>query len=335
LKCARRILAPTTFREQAAWFIDNAKHRNKNPIKPATAASYGSCLKNHLNPFLGDMPLADVGNTAIRELVKRLVAANLAPKSIVEIVAVAKLVVSSAVNDNGDELYPRKWNHDFIDMPEVNPRKQKTPRIEAEALNKLIQNAQAGRYRTLFTLLAGTGLRIGEALAIRLEGYSEDHTTLSEDCRIIHVRKSVWRGVEQEPKTENAIRDVDMPEALAAILREFRGDRREGWLFQTRSGRPLAQRNIFRDSLQDLGVSGFHTFRRFRATHLEGCKVPWKLLKFWMGHSDNDITSHYAGPSNAKIRREEAEKAGLGFICDPVVTQKPQTSQIHMVENAA
>ena len=34
----------------------------------------------------------------------------------------------------------------------------------------------------------------------------EDHTTISSDCRTIHVRKSIWNGKEQKPKTENAIR---------------------------------------------------------------------------------------------------------------------------------
>jgi hypothetical protein len=27
---------------------------------------------------------------------------------------VVKMVMASAVNADGDELYPRKWNHDFM-----------------------------------------------------------------------------------------------------------------------------------------------------------------------------------------------------------------------------
>jgi hypothetical protein len=37
------------------------------------------------------------------------------------------MVVASAVNSEGEQLYPRKWNHDFIDMPVVERSKQNTP----------------------------------------------------------------------------------------------------------------------------------------------------------------------------------------------------------------
>ena len=64
----------------------------------------------------------------------------------------------------------------------------------------------------LFGLLAGTGLRIGEAFGLR-------PTDFGPDCRVLHVRRSIWRGQEQEPKTANALRVVDVPEALAKELR--------------------------------------------------------------------------------------------------------------------
>ena len=65
----------------------------------------------------------------------------------------------------------------------------------------------------LFALLAGTGLRIGEALALR-------STDFGPDCGVLHIRRSLWRGRKQELKTSNAVRVVDIPEVLA---NEFRG----------------------------------------------------------------------------------------------------------------
>jgi len=32
-------------------------------------------------------------------------------------VGVVKLVVASAVSEDGEEMFPRKWNHEFLDMP--------------------------------------------------------------------------------------------------------------------------------------------------------------------------------------------------------------------------
>ena len=54
------------------------------------------------------------------------------------------------------------------------------------------------RYAIVFALLAGTGLRIGEALALK-------PADLSPDCRVLYVRRSIWHGKEQQPKTPNAV----------------------------------------------------------------------------------------------------------------------------------
>jgi len=55
------------------------------------------------------------------------------------------------------------------------------------------------------------------------------------------------------PKTKNGIRDVDVPESLAAILRKYVAGKRPGMLlFKSRSGNPLQQRNINRDWLHPI-----------------------------------------------------------------------------------
>lgn len=185
----------------------------------------------------------------------------------------------------------------------------------------------------MYALLAGTGLRIGEALAIKLDEYSEEHTTISSGCRTIHVRKSIWNGKEQKPKTENAIRSVDVPKTLATHLKSFAGDRSSGFLFQTDTGLPLGQSNILRDSLHDLGVEGFHCFRRFRTSHLRKNRVPWDLEKFWIGHANRDVTDKYSEQlkDDVEYRRKWAEKVGLGFV----VPHVPQSTVVSIEQHAA
>ena len=36
-----------------------------------------------------------------------------------ELIAVNKIAVASAIDDNGGQLFPRRWNDDFIDSPLV------------------------------------------------------------------------------------------------------------------------------------------------------------------------------------------------------------------------
>jgi integrase len=173
-------------------------------------------------------------------------------------------------------------------------------------------------------------------LAIRIEDYSEDHTTISSDCKTIHVRKSVWRDKEQAPKTDNAIRDVDVHSSLAVILKEFIGSRNSGFLFQTKGGKSVTQRNIMRDSLHKLGVRGFHPFRRFRVTHLRDQGTPEDILRFWIGHADQSVTDRYSKMSKRiQSRQEWAEKAELGFSLPAFCTKCTKGSAIPIQENVA
>jgi integrase len=327
----------TTFRRQAERWMNHIQTRKRNGVSAATAAGYRSYLNRWLIPNLGDLPLSAVDNKAGKGLVAKLYAAGLAPKTIVEIVGAMKEVVASAIDGDGRRMFPREWNYEYMDVPVVDPKKQHRPTLTPTRVTDVIQKAER-HYRILYALLAGTGLRIGEALAIKLDPYSEDHTTISSDCKTIYVRKSVRGTKEQDPKTDNAIRSVDICEALAVLLRDFARDRSSGFLFQSDSGQPLLQSNISRDSLSKLNVEGFHTFRRFRASQLRRFRIPWDLEKFWMGHANRDVTDKYAEQlkDDVEYRREWVEKAGLGFGLGPKVgTNGSKSAEVGAQQSAA
>ena len=100
---------------------------------------------------------------------------------------------------------------------------QRKPSLTTSEVEQILARAK-GRYRVLFALLAGTGLRIGEALGLKIG----DH--LSGDFSTIRVRQSVWRGSVQTPKTDNAVREIDVPSSLAAFLKASVGH--EGFSFR-------------------------------------------------------------------------------------------------------
>lgn len=340
-----------TFKAAANAWMNRIQTRSRNPIKPATAKGYSSYLTAHLYPEIANIPLAQVNNKQVKILVEKLKAKGLSAKMIVEIVAVVKLVVASVVDDeNGEPLYARKWNHEFIDLPVVNGAKQKRAVFSPEQVQAIVEKA-TGRYLILYALLAGTGLRIGEAVAIELGPQSDESTTLSKDCKTLYVRKSVWGGKKQDPKTQNAERDIDIGKSLAAMLRDYIGDRDSGFLFSSDSGRPLSPRNISRDSLEKIlfgqqlknskgkivesvkGVLGdhhkgsgygFHSFRRFRETHLELAGLPQNLIDQQAGHKSKHISALYFKPEKMEKRRQLIEEAGLGFEIPAVETQIQQ-----------
>ncbi len=317
----------TTFKQQAQWWLDEMRagrivsRKKRKPIKPATLAGYQAAV-NWLNESIGSTPLADIKNEVTRQLVIRMRAADLADKTIVNYFQVVKAVVASAVSSEGEQLHPRTWNFHFIGLPVVDEKKQRKPSLTASEVEQILARAK-GRYRVLFTLLAGTGLRIGEALGLKIG----DH--LSGDFSTIRVRQSVWRGSVQTPKTDNAVREIDVPSSLAAFLKASVGGRTSGFLFQTESGRPLTQRNVLRDGLGKIqgkmhleAGTGFHSFRRFRTAHLRKNRVPWDLQKLWLGHANKDVTDRYAEQLKEDVewRKQEAETAGLGFKLPTIET---------------
>jgi integrase len=310
----------TTFREQAKWWLQEIRagrivSKRRTRIKPATVAGYESAV-NWLNQSLGDLLLADIKNEAAKQLIVKMRTASLSEKTMVNYFQVVRAVVSSAVSSEGEQLHPRNWNFQFIGLPIVDEQKQPKPTLTVSELEDILVRAK-GRYKVLFALLAGTGLRIGEALALKVGEH------ISSDCLTIRVRQSVWRGAVQAPKTANAIRDIDLPSALGAFLKASVGNRTSGFLFQSKSAKPLTQRNVLRDGFENIRKAlnlerdglGFHSFRRFRAAHLRKNRVPWDLEKLWMGHANKSVTDKYAEQLKEDVewRKEVAEKTGLGF----------------------
>jgi integrase len=302
----------TTFRQQAEWWIASLPARKRRPVKPATISGWQDALDAWVLPNIGDKLLSQVSNGAVRELIEKMSVAELSAKTIVNYVQVVKLVVASALNEEGEQVYPRKWNHDFIQLPMVDREKQHRPTVTEAELGIILSSVRS-KYAMLFALLAGTGLRIGEALALRA-------TDFGPDCRVLHVRRSIWRGQEQEPKTPSAVRVVDIHETLARALMGYVASD-SGYLFATGQGKPLQHCNVLR-VLHSVKRVGFHAFRRFRLTWLRKNSAPKDLERFWMGHAPEEVGDLYSKlKDDVAFRQEWAERIGLGFELVHLSTQ--------------
>jgi integrase len=323
-----------TFDQQAEWWIKAIEegrvlHRRKRTrIKPATIDAY-KCAISWLSPHIGKTPLANIKNAAAKELVANMKQAGLSDKTIVSYFQVLQSVIASVVNDEGEQVHPRTWDSHFIGLPVVNPKKQNRPTRTAKEIEKIIA-ASRNRYRVLYSLLAGTGLRIGEALALKIGQH------ISDNCSTIHVRQSLWHGKEQEPKTQAAVRDVDITKELAALLAKFIGDRKNGYLFCTENGKPLPPRNILRDSLHPTLAKlkepkmGFHCFRRFRESVLQKSEARALLVDYWMGHENREMGTRYAKQlvEDVAWRKQWAKKVGLGFKLTDLQLEVGQLGQL-------
>ena len=287
----------TTFQEQSEQWLMNLSARRKNPIKPSSLAQFRSHLRR-LNDRIGGMPLEEVTNRTMKDLATVLPGS---PKTIQCYLTTAKAIVASAVDSEGNQLYPRTWNHDFIDAPTIT--EQKTPTFTSEQVSDIVKHG--GDFSLLFKLAAGTGLRIGELLALQYK---------HRFGRTLKVEQSLWSGRIQPPKTASSKREVDIPKELGVqiIEKSLLEDPNE-FVFGLQYPQALRGLHTVLDKLK-IEKTGYHAFRRFRATHLGKERVPNELIKFWLGHSDGDVTARYDKiEKNLEFRLSEAERVGLGW----------------------
>jgi len=223
LNPAKSVVGPAgapTFKEQAMIWLERGEKRQRKPIKPATLRNWKSYLNVHILPVLQNVPLPDITNQAVKTFVAGI---ERSPKTIDNIVQVIKQVRASAVNEHGDEVYPTKWNHEYMDMLRISSREQHRPSFTGEQVTAIVKAAPR-RAQMLAVLFASTGLHAGELFGLEIKHF---------DGRTIKVEQEVWHGIVQAPKTENAHRTIELYPQVAALLKEFIGPTQEGFVFRS------------------------------------------------------------------------------------------------------
>lgn len=317
--------------EMQAGRIVNAKTRER--IGERTINSHRTAIA-YLNGIVGSKLLATLDNSAARDLVarmkderkenraKRFSDSN---KTLNEYFKTFCKIIKSAVDANGNQIYPRTWNLLFIGLPKVNGKKQHRPTLDEAEMNTLLETTR-GRYQMGSVLLAGSSVRISELLALRIERH------ISKDRKTVHVeeqRRKNGQGVTDVLKTPASGRDIDLCSALAEMLDVFIGPRTSGYLIQTKSGKMMSPENFWRDglrvALRKMGRTRvrFHAFRRFRESVLKRSQARDLLIDYWMGHENQEMGSRYAKQllEDVKWRKEWDEKVGLGFQLPPIGIQ--------------
>lgn len=299
-------------KEQAAQFIKAGTERRRRPFRKNTARIYQSYIDTWIVPVLGKMELSRVDNPEGKILVQKMTERGLRPATVNGVLNCLKAIVSSATDAKGNEMYPRTWNSDFMDTPVIDG--QDSPVIGSQSLLEAISRAD-GQDKALYGLLAGTGLRIGEALSLSTLP-DTGKSFWDADSRVIHVRSTVnhqTQEIQDAPKTAAGIRQVDVHPILNEFLCRHWLWHSGGLLFQ-KDSRPLVYSTVLRRMHENGIPEAFHAFRRFRLTHLESENVPPTLIKYWAGHAAANVTEKYVKMGqNVEVRRRECERAGLGF----------------------
>ena len=327
------VLGEVTFREQAKAYLAAAVSRKRRPLRDTVTVE--GAFNKWIYPAIGDMPLRLVDNLSIKPLVEKM-SNSLSARSVNKYVEYIKQVVKSLKAPNGEPVYKRTWDAETMDLPVVEYSEQKRPSLKANAVSNLIA-ASAGQEQALYVLLAATGMRVSEALALETRHFTNNGRTIKVEQQVEKNRPRLVRYL----KTGAAKRDIDLHPDVAEYLRKYTAGK-TGLLFQTESGTPHLNHNLetrwLTPRLEEMGLDekgmGFHAIKRFRKTWLRGQRCLEDLNNFWMAHKPATMSELYSHlHEEVELRLAEAERVEYGF--NLVAPNAPGFSEVSTVEVAA
>jgi integrase len=214
-------------------------------LRPATQDCYRNAVNQHLLPRYAACRLDAITPEDLARLVRELRTDGLAESTIVIVIGVTNRIYRYAARRLG-------WsgvNPVSLMLPSERPKPSQGVRrrlFEAGELEQTIAAAEEP-YRALFTLAALTGGRLSELLGLR---WASVRISDLDDAQIEFACQVDRRGNVRPTKTDGSARTVPIPRELALIL--VRHHQRstfvspQDFVFSTRTGRPLGQRNVAR-----------------------------------------------------------------------------------------
>ncbi|WOX23856.1 site-specific integrase [Streptomyces solicathayae] len=271
-----------------------------NVIKPrrklSTYDKYEAHVRLYLVPLIGTKRLESLGVADVRRFLVQLEKTTTAATA-KESHRVLRTALSAACRE---ELITRNV------VTLVEPPRPKARELKPWSLDETLDFLAAARRDPLyaaFVLAIAMGLRRGELIGLRW-------VDLDLDNRVLYVRQQTQRrrGVlyDDDPKGRRR-RAVPLPAMCIAPLRWHRmrqndqrtkaGEKWEegGYVFTTRTGRPVEPRNVYRSFTRVADSAGLRVIRLHDARHgcatlLTAAGVAPRVVMEILGHSQISIT---------------------------------------------
>ncbi|MEK6276922.1 MAG: tyrosine-type recombinase/integrase [Actinomycetota bacterium] len=331
------------FRTFAEEWVERYRGNGRRGFTDETRADYRRDLETYAYPFFADRLDRTLGRITPRD-VDRWIAwlcerpngrgGTLSDASVRRIASAVRACLATARREglirhnpaDGAVLPRREEVEDVEGDPESHARV--FTREQLDATLRVVHK----RHRPMLTLLAGTGLRWGEAVALRRGDF-----TLDGSRPVVRVRRA-WSEKGRRfktPKSRHGSRDVRLSPELVRVMRAHLaalppGDP-DGLAFPSRTGTPLAYpntlRRVLRPAVEEAGAAWatFHTFRHTLASlHIARGTNILQLSRL-LGHHSPDFTlrvyAHLlpgedADPLDleAELATEPAEELGLAVL---------------------
>lgn len=255
--------------ESPATLAEYGRQHIESPIHewgPRTTSTYLSHLEKHIIPYpLSQLPITEVRARHIKEWIGKLKGTGLAKATIQLILAVLSGIFEAARVDEIISANPCQRAGKFIGNGTVDGIVPFTAEEVQEILDKAV-GVCGSMDRALFTLLARTGIRIGEALGLEWDD-------INFEARTATISKNWDSKLKRIGKPKNKkTREVDLsPGTVAAlgVVKQLHGEEYTGPIFVDKKGDRLKYDLVARHFEQirprEIGLHGLrHTYATLR-----------------------------------------------------------------------
>jgi integrase len=288
-----RVLSKVSFAEYAGQWIDTYQGRTSRGIRPETLADYRWELDRNATPFFGRTQLAAIEPRDIKRYAAEIAARGVARATVKQALAPVRALLATAFEEGLIRSNPAAGVR-IVHVTDTETGEARVKALTEDELRTLLAEIP-DEWRAFFELLAHTGVRIGEAVALRWED-------VDFGKRRLHVRRRLYRGRLDAPKSRYGIRAIPLSSGLAQALWRLRGTapdeapvfRSRAW--GSRGGGYLEPSNVcnrvLKPAARRAGVPwvGFHTFRHTCATMLFRHGLNAKQVQVWLGHHSPAFT---------------------------------------------
>jgi integrase len=255
----------------------------KRPVATSTLTKERS-LWRRIEATFGDWPINKVAPSHVRDFVDGLVADGLSPAYVRDIYGLLAMTFEYAVADEVIDQTPCVR----VSLPKRTSRVVAADPSDVAAVADTIDE----RFRALVSLLAGTGLRISEALALNVSDIADLPRPM------VKVTKAITDGKIGKPKTTAGVRNVSLPPWLRPILTTHINARNLGptdWLFPAPEGGLLDHRRFrsrfWSPACEAAGVEVTpHQLRHLQASLLIEARRPPTEIAARLGHENARVT---------------------------------------------
>ena len=214
-------------------------------LRPTTQAGYRSAVEHHLHPRYRNRRLDGITADDLAALVRDKRQQGKSEATIAAVLGAVGRVYKFAARRLGFSAVSPVTLMLSSERPKVSLAKR-SPIFTPEQIEQTLA-AATDPYRTLFTVAALTGGRVSELCGLTWADVRLDDL---DDAEITFAWQVDRNGDRRPTKTDGSARTVPIPRELALILARHKLASRETtpetFVFATRSGRPLSQRNVAR-----------------------------------------------------------------------------------------